>query len=51
METARRQDVARALILLSGTPWEKGPGDLRLYLEWFNRRWNYISEAYPDGQH
>jgi hypothetical protein len=34
---------AGALFLLSGTPWEKGPEDLRIWLTWFNNKWDHNS--------
>jgi hypothetical protein len=33
-----------SLILLSGTPWEKGPADIRLYLAWFNEKWTWQTQ-------
>jgi hypothetical protein len=30
-----------ALFLVSGTPWDKGPQDLRVYFSFYNERWAY----------
>jgi hypothetical protein len=34
---------AGALFLLSGTPWERGSEDLKIWLTWFNEKWDYNS--------
>jgi hypothetical protein len=33
-----------ALFLLSGTPFEKGPSELLVWLRWYIDRWDYISD-------
>jgi hypothetical protein len=38
-----------ALFLITGTPWEKGPDDMAIWMRWYRRRWAYISSAYEGG--
>jgi hypothetical protein len=40
-----------ALFLLSGTPWERGPADMSIWMSWYRDRWAYILDEFADGRH